>query len=83
MSIAMQKHTIQTYSNCALGVYSVLCYIYVSHAHQLTLSAHAREGYSSCCVCQCVTLSTSTRWQTFSVGNLHGHEEYNILFWFK
>ena len=30
-------------------------------------------------VCVCVTLATSTRWQAFSVGNLHGHEEYNIL----
>ena len=26
-----------------------------------------------------VTIATSTRWQAFSVGNLHGHEEYNIL----
>ena len=25
------------------------------------------------------SLATSTRWQTFSVGNLHGHEEYSIL----
>ena len=28
----------------------------------------------------CVTLATSTRWQTFSVGNLHVREECNILF---
>ena len=27
-----------------------------------------------------VTLTTSTRWQAFSIGNLHGHEECNILF---
>ena len=52
----------------------------------LTLSAHAREDYSSHCVCLClsvclsVTLTTSTRWQAFSIGNLHRHEECNILF---
>ena len=47
---------------------------------QVLISAHACEGYSSRCVCQCVTLATSTRWQAFSIGNLHRHEECNILF---
>ena len=31
-------------------------------------------------VCLSVCLSISTRWQAFSIGNLHGHEECNILF---